>query len=249
MIKIGDTGVSKLYLGDTEIKKAYVGEELVYQEKKGRLPAGYTEVEYIQSSGTQCIDTKVVLTNENMQKISIEMDIETLSAGDSNIKYLFGSGYSKYNSEWKKTWYYNGGMFLYKTGIKISSQQGSSSVFGDYGRLVTSDVSPRRMKLTATSLSGACVNDECASYNWVLYPTNKNILLFTTTDYSSTTKPRTPGIDAKLYSCKIYNPVGTIIRDYVPCISSGGVVGLYDLITSEFYSNFGTGSFSAGPEV
>ncbi len=34
MLKLGETGVSALYLGDAKIKKAYLGSELVFEEKK-----------------------------------------------------------------------------------------------------------------------------------------------------------------------------------------------------------------------
>ena len=50
MLKLGETGVSALYLGDAKIKKAYLGSELVFEEKKpSRLPAGYTEVSYLET--------------------------------------------------------------------------------------------------------------------------------------------------------------------------------------------------------
>ena len=52
----------------------------------------------------------------------------------------------------------------------------------------------------------------------------------------------------KVYSCKIYDN-GTLIRDYVPCKNSAGVVGLYDLVNDKFYTNSGTGDFIAGPEL
>lgn len=36
---------------------------------------------------------------------------------------------------------------------------------------------------------------------------------------------------------------------FVPCISPSGAVGLYDLMSDEFYGNAGSGAFTAGPSV
>ena len=47
---------------------------------------------------------------------------------------------------------------------------------------------------------------------------------------------------AKLYSCQIYDN-GTLVRDYVPCMTADGEVGLYDVVTRMFFGNAGTGVF------
>ena len=60
MLKLGTQDISALYLGETKIKRAYLGETPVFEgSKPSRLPEGYTEVEYIESSGTQYINTGV----------------------------------------------------------------------------------------------------------------------------------------------------------------------------------------------
>ena len=51
-----------------------------------------------------------------------------------------------------------------------------------------------------------------------------------------------------LYYCQIYNG-NTIVRNYIPCINPDGEIGLYDLANSKFYTNAGTGVFTAGPEI
>lgn len=52
----------------------------------------------------------------------------------------------------------------------------------------------------------------------------------------------------KIYSCQIYDN-GLLERDYVPAMLSNGEVGLYDRVFQEFYRNAGTGEFIAGPEA
>lgn len=53
---------------------------------------------------------------------------------------------------------------------------------------------------------------------------------------------------AKIYSCQIYDN-GTLIRDYIPCQTTAGEIGLWDDVNSQFYTNAGTGAFIAGPEI
>ena len=54
-------------------------------------------------------------------------------------------------------------------------------------------------------------------------------------------------LSAKLYSCKIYDN-GTLVRDFVPVKRiSDSKCGLWDKINNVFYSNAGTGTFTAGP--
>ena len=62
------------------LKKQYM---MYSPKKKGRLPSGYQEVEYIESTGTQYIDTGVKATNTTKFKIDLE-----LVSYDS---YIFGA--------------------------------------------------------------------------------------------------------------------------------------------------------------
>lgn len=49
----------------------------------------------------------------------------------------------------------------------------------------------------------------------------------------------------KIYSCQIRDN-GHLIRNFIPCKNTNGVVGLWDDVNSQFYQNVGTGSFIAG---
>ena len=52
----------------------------------------------------------------------------------------------------------------------------------------------------------------------------------------------------KLYSCKIYDN-DVLTRDFIPCETDIGAVGLWDDVNNVFYGNAGTGTFTAGPEI
>ena len=56
-------------------------------------------------------------------------------------------------------------------------------------------------------------------------------------------------ISAKLYYLKLYNN-GSLVRNFIPARrNSNNRVGLYDTVTKTFFTNSGTGSFTAGPVV
>lgn len=54
--------------------------------------------------------------------------------------------------------------------------------------------------------------------------------------------------EATWYSCKIYDN-DVLTRNFIPCETGIGAVGLWDDVNSVFYGNAGTGTFTAGPEV
>ncbi len=55
---------------------------------------------------------------------------------------------------------------------------------------------------------------------------------------------------ANLYYCKIYNPAGELVGDFVPCYrKSDNVPGLWDKVGKRFYTNIGTGAFTLGANV
>lgn len=56
--------------------------------------------------------------------------------------------------------------------------------------------------------------------------------------------------NGRIYSAVVKNSAGTIIRNFYPAKrNSDGVVGLYDLKNSKFYTNAGSGTFTAGAET
>ena len=50
----------------------------------------------------------------------------------------------------------------------------------------------------------------------------------------------------RIYYFKMYNN-NTLTQHLVPAKNSSGVVGMYDTVSGEFFTNKGSGSFIAGP--
>lgn len=194
-----------------------------------RLPSGYTELAYIKSSGTQRIDTGVKAN----QNIRVVMDMQGapetavsdigmyFGASDSNesVKLMFGDASG---SGWFNVAYYN-----------TQSYGNSQETQANYLTRKTIDFN----KNTVTY--GAESNTFTAGTYSVNYP----IFLFALNRAGTTRYPA----KMLLYSCQIYDN-GTLIRDFVPCVSDADGIGLYDLVNNKFYGNAGTGSFT-GSEV
>ena len=52
-----------------------------------------------------------------------------------------------------------------------------------------------------------------------------------------------------VYKCRLYDN-GVLVRNFVPCKrTSDSVVGMYDTVNDVFYTNAGTGDFTAGGNV
>ena len=187
-----------------------------------RLPSGYTELAYIQSSGTQYIDTGF---NPN-QDTGITIDYEMV--GTSN-QYLFGCRGTKWGDA----------MFC------CSSLDGDTTLQDQYGaEYKNTTVSAKARRFFEKSKSITSVDGtEISSFSSQTFQTPVSLYLFAANFNGSITMKASE----KLYSCKIYDN-GTLIRDYVPCINASGEVGLYDLVGKQFYGNSGTGVFT-GSEV
>ena len=193
------------------------------------LPSGYKRLEYIQSTGTQYVDSGFK-PNQNTRVI---MDVKLLSQTTANIG-IFGVRDVVMANEAKKfiAW-------SMSTGSSIRSDY-----FGTYANVLksTSIVGNRiildknknickfgSVVLTNTSATGQCT---------------KSIYLLCTNDGGTPNYHAT----ANLYSCKIYDN-DVLVRDFIPCQKPDGTIGLWDDVNSVFYGNAGTGTFTAGPVV
>lgn len=185
-----------------------------------RVPAGYTEVEWIQSSGTQYIDSGVTETAD--MAVSCHFDVDTVASD-----YLFGSQQNSdslsYNGIFKNNmleYNYSEIGFTAASSIELTEE-----VTGSANNIIINGVSH-------TLSTGT--------------PQNVSMLIFGIRRNTGAMRPY--GGKAKLRYFKIKKGSSTV-RDFVPCKNPAGTVGLYDLVGGEFYGNSGTGAFTAGAEV
>lgn len=196
------------------------------EEPQSRLPVDYIELQYIQSSGTQYINTGFKPNNNTKTEAIVELD-----SNDIVNNGIFGTRNTNSNQHWV---YYDRpnsnwcGRYNNRTidqNIEISGvSTGIHTVSLDRNILKVDGQTSSTSAATFTS-----------SYNEYIFGVNNAGSL----QYQSS---------FKLYSCQIYDN-DTLIRDFVPCKTIDGVIGLYDVVNSVFYTNAGTGSFIAGPSA
>lgn len=190
------------------------------------LPEGYTELEYIESSGTQYIDTGFHPT----QSTRIIMDVQMTTLNPDGHEWFFGARRTGSAAAFGFFWNYSAQKFGATYGNK---QVDISSAVGKNERII---IDQNRNQLT--------FNGQSYTFPVATFQTPVNLPLLA----RNTNGTLAAYISAKVWSAQLFDD-GQLIRDYVPCKNSSGEVGLYDLIDGEFYPNAGAGVFSAGPEV
>lgn len=190
------------------------------------LPNGYTQLEYIESSGTQYIDTGF----KPNQDTRVVMDVNVQTPASATLG-LFGVRDTSSGTAPLMFVLWTTG-----TGSKVRSDyfgtnvSGSNSIIGtriqlDKNKNVYTDTVGN--SLTNTAATGQCT---------------QNMFLFGVNNAGAARYFEA----MKLYSCQIYDN-DTLVRNFIPCRSDAGAVGLYDIVNSKFYANKGTENFTEGP--
>lgn len=226
------TGVSINCLGsnkvvdidDVQLQELSKDTEWIFQFVPGpKLPSGYTELEYIQSSGTQYIDTGFKPNQDTRVVTKFDM-LQT----DTAWRKLWGSGSGSYNLDFA----------LWNDGTtKLQSYYGTKTndAVPITGMSLDVDANKNIWKYSVETITFDKNNFTCA-YSMYIFNVNK----YNGPNYL-------PGM-MKLYLFKIYDN-DVLVRDFIPCKNSSGTIGLYDSVNNQFYQNAGTGTFIAGPEI
>ena len=204
---------------------------MMLKKSGGGLPEGYTAVNYLQSSGTQWINTEYILQSSD----TVELKAEYAKRG--SLKY--------------STAYLCGSDTTYDRGFNIAEDIqgfGIRDVFGN-GRnnsgvspgigiefVVVSSISLLRVVIGETITE---ISKEASTYT----PLNFPVYLFTTNRNNSAYIAAFIG---KIYYAKITNSQGEMTLNCIPCLDADGVPCLYDLISKKALYNIGTGSFTWG---
>lgn len=191
------------------------------------LPSGYRRVEYIESSGTQYIDTGVEASSE--ARIVVDIDVLESNTNLDSV-YIFGvRGSASFackmsGSKQCAVFFYNAENFVnvdigtptYGRHV-IDLDKGSASVDGEGQHTVSSGTFS-----TGESIYVSAQNNGSAAVSFM---------------------------NLKIYSIELYES-DQKVRSMVPCVrSSDGAAGMYDTVGGSFYGNSGTGSFSHGQYI
>ena len=192
----------------------------------GTVGNGVNYVEYIESSGTQYIDTGFK-PNSNT-RIVIDLDIES----KTNQQALFGAR-TAYKSNWFALYTYPS-VSGYEDGY---ANQATTPTATYTGRVLIDK------NKNATSVNGA----QISSFTSASFTAQYTLYLLSLNNAGTDFTVSCPTY-AKLYSCQIYDN-GTLVRDFRPALDPDGVACLYEKVSKTYYYNKGTGTFTAGASI
>ncbi len=208
--------------GDSDILRCKVcGKETVRIEP-GVLPSIYTAVDYIESNGTQYIDSGFI--PDSNTRVVTKIDFDTVSDGNSH------NAFSATPGERAREYGFlcNSGEYVTRYGddIYLNSLNYPNKPF-------VIDMDKNVLKIDGETVYTHEEKEFSCGCSLYIFSCNKN---------GSSYRPAA----MKLYSMEIYDN-GTLVRKFVPCYrNSDNVVGLWDLVNGKFYTNNGTGAFTYG---
>lgn len=212
------------YLYDKVEKKFYYnsGTETFNYKKKDSQNMQLTKVNYIESTGTQYIDTGVKPSNST--KVDIKFMYNSLNG------FVYGSRTSGSGSDAHE-------FMINASGLVFPQFDGQySEVSSSYNKI-------GEEYILSNSQSGAYINGNLIkSYNTATFSSKHSMFLFGLNQNGTVEYRKFIG---RLYYCKIYDG-DTLVRDFVPVIDGSSIACLYDKVEKKCYYNAGTGTFSYG---
>ena len=198
------------------------------------LPSGYKQLEYIESSGTQRIDTGVVPV-ASTQRIVLSLKIVTLG----NANRFIGSFNGSLRSFTAQT-----------SGRNFGVGQGSLDIFPSGLPQIAANTKYEMDLSAGDGQYDYTINNSRVTGTYSGSRANGTAMSLFAMYYSAGTMTSEWYYEGKMqiYSCQIYTGT-TLVRNFVPCKNASGAVGLYDTVEGQFYANAGTGTFAAGPEI
>lgn len=188
-----------------------------------QLPTEYQEVEYIQSSGTQYIDTGYIVNASDT--ISWEFTAMIPSQSESEA-YMGANGYLQFH--------------VTSSGVGVSTLNASGLGAKKTFRIDFSN------SVTQLYIDNTLVETKnwSGSYNG----TSVKLGIFKLGDAGNGWHTTTSPVSCTLYEYAI-NIGGNEVSRCVPCYrKADNVAGLYDLVNNVFYTNAGSGVFAVGAD-
>lgn len=213
----GNTKIVKLYKGSAQIVKRYKGVDLIYSVS--RLPSAFQEVEYIESTGTQYIDSALIPSITHSFSIKF-------SVGYLTNLVLFGSRTSGNYASSLNQVYLN---------LTSNSELKLFNIFGTNDLVLNQSIVANQIY----DFNNFQNND------FRLSSPTQPYYIFALNNLGNASAIA----NLKLYSFKIYESNTLIRNFVPCYRKADNVAGLYDLVNCVFYTNAGTGTFIVGGNV
>lgn len=227
-INYGSTRVNDVFYGNKRVLQIYHGSNLVYNAEIG-LPKGYVELEYIEATNGQYIDTGVLYNNVAKAKVEAKM-----------VSYE-GSGYPTILGCATLSPLAYGVMI--GVGPNGFYEQTGSGGQGYIYHSYPFDLNKHTF-ITDTINKTMTIDDTMDTYEHDKSSINLNVYLLRRNINGDTLGS---ACMCRCYSCKLWNNDDKLIANMIPAMrTSDGKIGMYDLHRRKFLTNADTGEFIAG---
>ena len=190
----------------------------------------YKPIEYLESTGTQWIDTEYIPNTTTHIKAKIKYN--SVTNGETAT---FGAG----------EWYYNQSFDMYTWNNKYQFNYGNTYIYGinaNVGDVVEIDFNRNVLKYTVNNIQQNTIN-----FPSINFSSPYEMRLYAVKNRDSISSPTVMGI-VSIYYFQIYDN-DTLVRDFIPVLDDTGTPCMFDRVEGKFYYNAGTGQFIAGPAL
>ena len=202
--------------GNFEIEKKY--------EYSYLLPDNLEGVKYIQSNGTQYIDTEI--NAKQHTNVIVEIDGNYTSLKSS--QYVFGAGNA--SNSWILMGQTNALGFIGQIGKSGAEQTVKEA---DTERHIFAlDVVSTKAKVDSEKIDLDSSELKEINYNYFLFALNNGGSIYNKSSF-------------RMYSCKITEN-NNVLLNLIPCLDNEGDACMYDTISKQCFYNKGTGTFEFG---
>ncbi|MBQ0031675.1 MAG: hypothetical protein KBT68_02610 [bacterium] len=201
------------------------------------LPAGYTELEYVEGTGTQYINTEYYPTPDTVATVDYQLTALSEPDHQTICGVNNGQGVATFKGYVRKTDNY----FVLQIGDSDGWNSNNRVANLTRAKLVLDAQNKRAITTDAINGKGNLM-----SQSGITKTGTVPIGLFGRID----TWASIAGAFAKmkLYSA-IFAEKGVAKRNFVPCLNESGVAGVYDTVQPKFYPSLKEDAFVAGPAL
>jgi hypothetical protein len=188
--------------------------------------AEYQPIEYLESTGTQYIDTGFKPTNKTV----VEIDYQFTQLARSGTSYQIGAGSDNNSTRFR--------FIIGSNGNVMECSLGTNVRFSGINAL-------NRHILKIDAINRTCSIDNTLEnqINNYFGGSDRTFYIFNLNNGTSVYKHY-----ARCFYLKIYDN-GILVRDFIPVLDSSGTPCMFDKVEKKFYYNQGTGQFIAGPVI
>lgn len=202
------------------------------------LPSGYTQIEYLEATGSQYIDISQPVGYYMEAVIDAEFtNAQTNSAlfgvynTDTNFDYEIGISYWNGTTE-----------FSFKYDDGTGTRKGSVGAYASGRHVFRTSLSNNQFTFYVDDVQQGTPTTRTGNVN----SSTASAYLFSSNFVSGQSSYASGNANAKIYEFTLRSSGGYVWRHMVPAQrNSDGVLGMYDTRSDVFYTNAGTGEFNA----